>query len=154
MSESLHLLFVCSGNICRSPMAEGFARAQAQARGWPVQVASAGTLGIEDRAADPLAVKVMGEKAIDISAHRSQGLREELIAQARHILVMEMHHQMELHRRYPQSEGKVLMLGSFGGLAELADPIGGWRWRFRSSRDDIERCVERFMDSLPPPSRW
>ena len=108
-------------------------------------------MGLIDRQADPLAIKVMGEIGIDIAPHRSGGITDELAEWADHILVMELRHQMELHRRHPATEGKVLMLGSFGGMHEVSDPIGGWRWKFRRSRDDLLRCVLGFMDRLPPP---
>jgi len=145
------LLFVCTANICRSPMAEGLAEGYAADRGWPIEVASGGIMGLIDRLADPHAVKVMGELGLDISSHRSQGVEQELVDWADYILVMELRHQMKLHERFPHVEGRVLMLGSFGGIHEVRDPIGGWRWRFRKSRDEIRRCVEGFMDRLPPP---
>lgn len=148
----IRLFFVCTGNICRSPMAAGFARHWAESRGWPIAVRSGGTANLIGRPADPLAVRVMGEVGIDISGHRSAGVRAEDIAWADHILVMEMNHQLELAQRFEGASEKVLQLGTFGGMAAIADPIGGWRWRFRRSRADIGRCVERFMDRLPPPA--
>jgi len=93
----------------------------------------------------------MNEVGIDISAHRSGGIDEEQVKWADYILVMELNHQIQLHRKFEASDGKVLMLGTFGGLHEIADPIGGWRWKFRSIRDEIERCIAGFFDHLPPP---
>ena len=87
-----------------------------QKRGWPIDVRSGGIMGLIDRQADPLAIKVMGEIGIDIAPHKSGGITDELAEWADHILVMELRHQMELHRRHPAAEGKVLMLGSFGGM--------------------------------------
>ena len=145
-----HLLFVCTANICRSPMAEALARRYADQRGWRVEARSAGVMGLVGKEAAPNAVRVLAELEVDLSTHRSQGLSEELVDWADHILVMELRHQIDLHTRFPESEGKVLMLATFGGMHEVADPIGGWRWRFRRSRDEIRRCVERFMDHLPP----
>ena len=154
MSESRprHLLFVCTGNICRSPMAEGMARHYALLRGWPVEVKSGGVLGIIDRPADPLAIRVMKEVGVDISAHRSGGIDSELVAWADHILVMELGHTMKLRERHPETADKTLMLGNFGGIMEVQDPIGGWRWKFRRCREDLQRCVTGFMDQLPPPT--
>lgn len=145
-----HLLFVCSGNLCRSPMAESMARTYSENRGWRVEVRSAGTLGIVGRPAEPLAIKVMGEIGQDISGHRSQGIDEALVAWADHILVMELAHASELRRRFAEAEDKVLLLGNFGGSFEIADPMGGWRWRFRAVRDTLRTCVESFLDQLPP----
>jgi protein-tyrosine-phosphatase len=147
----LRLLFVCTGNICRSPMAEGIARHYGLVRGWPVQARSGGILGIIDKPADPLAVKVMAEIDMDISGHRSGGIDDALVDWADHILVMELGHSMRLRERHPGAADKTLMLGNFGGMMEVQDPIGGWRWKFRGCRDGLLRCVQGFMDQLPPP---
>lgn len=149
--QPYRLLFVCTANICRSPMAAGFARHYGLVRGWPTEARSGGIMGLIDHPADPLAVKVMGEKDIDISDHRSAGIDAEAMAWADHVLCMEMRHSSTLRQRFPDHENKLLMLGNFGGLVELPDPVGGWRWKFRKSRDQIERCVTTFMDHLPPP---
>jgi protein-tyrosine-phosphatase len=149
-SAPYRILVVCSGNICRSPMAEAFLRHQADRRGWRLETRSGGTLDIRGRPADPLAVKVMGERDIDLRAHASSGIDAEDAAWADWILVMEIGHRQALRERFPDCESKLLLLGTFGGLVELPDPIGGWRWRFRKSRDQIERCVTAFLDQLPP----
>lgn len=133
-------------------MAEGMARHYALLRGWPVEVKSGGVLGIIDRPADPLAIRVMKEVGIDISAHRSGGIDSDLAAWADHILVMELGHTMKLRERHPEAADKTLMLGNFGGMMEVQDPIGGWRWKFRRCRDELQRCVTGFMDQLPPPT--
>ena len=133
-------------------MAEGMARHYALLRGWPVEVKSGGVLGIIDRPADPLAIRVMKEVGVDISAHRSGGIDSELVAWADHILVMELGHTMKLRERHPETADKTLMLGNFGGIMEVQDPIGGWRWKFRRCREDLQRCVTGFMDQLPPPT--
>ncbi len=145
------LVFVCTANICRSPMAAGFARAYGESRGWPIEVRSAGIMGLINHHADPLAIKVMAEVGVDISDHRSSGVTDELVDWADHILVMEMRHATTLRQRHPASDSKVLMLGNFGGMVEIPDPVGGWRWRFRRNRDQLHKCTEAFMDQLPPP---
>lgn len=152
MSEQApkRLAFVCTGNICRSPMAEGLAKAYALERRWPIEVRSGGVLGIQDRPADPLAIKVMNEIGINIQDHLSSGV-ESVASWADHILVMELGHIMRLREAYPVTEDKVLMLGNFGGTMEIRDPIGGWRWKFRRCRDLLNDCVRGFMDQLPPP---
>ena len=148
-----HLLFVCTANICRSPMAEGLALDYARRRGWAAEARSAGVMGLVGKDAAANAVRVLREKGIDISGHKSQGVRSDLIDWSDHVLVMELRHAIELRQRYPTQEDKILQLGSFGGVMEIGDPYGGWRWRFRRSRDEIQRCVEAFMDNLPPRLR-
>ena len=133
-------------------MAEGYARHYGNQRGWPIEVRSGGVLGIMNKPADPLAVKVMHEIGIDISAHQSGGVDQELMDWSDYVLVMELHHAAKLRKRFPSSENKIMVLANFGGLMEVKDPIGGWRWKFRKCRSDVIRCVESFMDGLPPPS--
>ncbi len=140
-----HLLFVCSGNICRSPMAEGLAGPMADRIGLDVEARSAGTLGLVDRAADPKAVAVCSELRIDISGHRSQGVSHELIAWADHVLVMEITHASHLREHFVGGEHKVELLGPYAGTQEIADPIGGWTWHFRRSRKLLERAVTGFL---------
>ena len=149
MQDALRLLFVCTGNICRSPMAEVYAQAAGVERGRIIEARSGGVLGIIDKPADPLAVKVMGEINIDLEGHRSSGVTDEMMDWARYVLVMELHHAIKLRERFPAHEDKVLALANFGGMSEVKDPIGGWRWKFRRCRADVIRCVDNFLNTLP-----
>lgn len=144
------LLMVCTANICRSPMAEGLARAYAAERGWAAEIRSAGTRALPGNPPTPNAVKALKELGIDISSQRSQPVSDELVAWADRILVMEMRHAREMREEHPNCDAKVQLLGTFGGVVEIGDPYGGWIWRFRRSRDEIRTCVEHFMDRLPP----
>ena len=143
------LLFVCTGNLCRSPMAEGLAREYASARGRELDTASAGTLGLVDRPADPKAIAVCREVNVDLSQHRSKGLDDALVAWADYVLVMELAHAEQIRERFPAIGEKLVLLGSFGGVMEVRDPLGGWKFQFRRSREEIARCVQGFMDRLP-----
>ena len=131
-------------------MAEGYARAYGARRGQLIESRSGGVLGIMDKPADPLAVRVMNEIDIDIEGHRSGGVNSELMAWADYVLVMELHHASKLRERFPDHEDKILVLANFGGMMEVSDPIGGWRWRFRRCRRDIIKCIDGFFDSIPP----
>jgi protein-tyrosine-phosphatase len=143
------VLFVCSGNICRSPMAEGLALTYASRRGRAIEAKSAGTLGIVGRSADPYAMMVCQEIGVDIAGHQSQGLSSELIRWCDYAIVMEYAHAAFIRAKYPEVGEKLLLLGSFGGAMEIGDPIGGWKFQFRWSRDEIKKCVETFLDRIP-----
>ena len=149
----VRLLFVCSGNLCRSPMAEGLARSYAADRGLPLEVRSAGTLGIVDQPAEANAIAVCDEIGVPLMDHRSQAVNPENTAWADLIAVMEVAHATHLRANFPTSHEKVVMLGSFGAVQEVADPIGGWRFQFRWSRDEIRRCVVALIDRLPRETR-
>lgn len=145
MARSLHLLFVCSGNICRSPMAEVMAEAIGDELGLDVKARSAGTLGLQERPAAPHAVAVCREIHLDLSGHRSQGVSRELVQWADHVLVMELGHAEHLREYFPEVGDKLLLLGPFAGMAEIPDPVGGWRWQFRRTRGQIDTGLRAFF---------
>ncbi len=150
MSKAHHLYFVCTGNICRSPMAEVLAAWYAERRGRPVEVRSGGTLGIENAPADNHAIEVCEELGVDLRGHRSSPITADDIAWSDWILVMELAHANKIRDRFPDADNKLLMLGTFGGSLEISDPIGANRYRFRTIRDEIRRSIEVFVDRLPP----
>jgi len=143
------LLFVCTGNICRSPLAEVIARAYAEERGRDVEVVSASVLGLDGQPAHKHSIKVAQEIGLDLRVHAAQPVTEELVDWADYILGMEIQHAAQLRGRFPQADEKILLLGTFGGVHEIADPLGKWRPRFRACRDLIRDCVETFIDRLP-----
>jgi protein-tyrosine-phosphatase len=149
----VRLLFICTGNICRSPMAEYLARAYAEERGWNIEVRSASLMGLDGNSAHTNAIKVMTEIDIDLTAHRAQPLTAELLDWADWVLVMELAHSRGARDMLPAKDDRILLLGSFCGKLEIDDPLGGWKRRFRKSRDEIGECVRNFMDRLPPPGR-
>lgn len=143
------LLFVCTGNLCRSPMAEGLARDYALRNRRPVEVRSAGTMGIQRRPADPNAVAVCAELGVGVGEHRSQGLTSELVTWADHIAVMEVAHAAHIREHFPEVADKIVMLGGRIGLVDIPDPIGGWTFQFRRSRNQIAQAVKSLVDQLP-----
>ena len=91
----MRILTVCTGNICRSPMAEVLLVASAARRGARPAVASAG-LVTEDLPADPHAVRVMAERGLDLSAHRSRRLTPEMVVDADLLVGMAREHVREM----------------------------------------------------------
>lgn len=150
MDRVPRLLFVCSGNLCRSPMAMYLARDRAERRNLMIEVDSAGTLGIEDRAPPPNTAAVMREIHILLDDHRSKGITEEHMAWADRVLVMTYDHATTLRERFPEaSVDKVQLLGPFGSdAAEVADPIGRWKMTHRKVRRQLERCVDGLLDRI------
>jgi protein-tyrosine-phosphatase len=148
------ILFVCSGNLCRSFMAESIFRKQLKKRAFPhVRAESAGLLDLGGAAADPQAVSILREKGIDGSGHRSRLLSAEMVDRADRVLVMEEAQREELLRRHPGAEGKVRLLKSFsplgdGGNLDIEDPHGREPYHYRScfaeiyfSLEGLFRCI-------------
>ena len=148
MGESVKLLIVCSGNICRSPMAEAMARREAADRGFGVEVRSGSTLMFEGDPAHPHAVAAMAEWGTDISGHRTAPLTVEMIRWADYILVMEDYHIRHIRARVPDIGREPVILARFVGKTEIDDPIQNPTLRaFRSCRDELKRCIEAFFEA-------
>lgn len=116
------LLIVCTGNICRSPVAEYFFRqGLASTPGWRGRVGSAGIGALVGQAADETAQALMRERGIDLAAHRARQLTLGQLRQADLVLVMEKYQRQAVLDIDPAARGKTFLLGHWID-AEIADP--------------------------------
>lgn len=145
------LLFVCTGNICRSPMAAGIMQKLLEEKGPSLlTVRSAGTHALVGSGPAPEAVEVCRELGVDISQHRARQLDRNLILASRMILVMEAWHVDEVLNRAPSASFKTFLLGSFSPrnlLVEIPDPIGKSIPYYQSCAGIITESVEGLYDS-------
>ncbi len=146
------ILVVCTGNICRSPMAEGLLR-----RMWPRDyfpqfvVKSAGTHALEGSPAEPYAIRAVSEHGVDISAHRSRALDRQLVKSADLILAMDQRHVDVLLGTAGGRFGNVRLLGGFGvedSGFDVPDPYGGSLDTYRKNACMIHSCLERVVAFL------
>lgn len=123
--NELRALFVCSGNICRSPYAEARFRRLAQEHGQVVHTASCGTLRIEGRPAAPEMCRVALDRGLDLGMHRSRGISLALIDAADWIFVMEAQHRDAIVSMSPKTREKIVLLGScLVPPGDVEDPMG------------------------------
>lgn len=128
------IIVVCTGNICRSPMGEGLLKANIKPGG---RVVSAGIAALVGAPADPLAVDLMRENGLDITAHRAQQLTRQLLSEADLVLTLDRHHSEWINTRYPEYRGKVHKMLRWRENACIPDPYRQPRQAFEAAYDMI-----------------
>ncbi len=148
-----NLLFVCSGNTCRSPLARAIAEERVARRGWThVRVGSAGTAALPALPASENAVLIARERGLDLTAHRSRALTHDILTWADLVLVM--------------SPSQLLAVAELGGADKAAlatdflegpamgtpieDPFGGDMDAYRRAFEQIHEAVDGVLDKLEP----
>ena len=119
----LRILVVCTGNICRSPMAEALLRAGAEAAGLDVQVASVGMHAVTGPA-DPQAKRVMAARGIDIDGHRARQFQPVDAATADLVVTMERAHVIEIVAEATSALGHTFTLPELVRLGSAVGPVG------------------------------
>lgn len=146
------IVFVCTGNMCRSPMAEGLLRAGLPAE-WEgeVTVSSAGTHAWDGQPAASLSVTAAGEMGIDISGHRARLVTPDIINKASLVVALADDHLVNMKSAVPGASEWMILLGGLDAGREdkdVHDPIGGSLEDYRAARDDIAHLIGFLLDYI------
>ena len=141
MEGARSVLFVCKGNICRSPFAQHYAQTVFRET---KRIMSAGYYPEKGRCCPDQAVSVAGELGIDLNQHRSSVLSEENVCEAQIIFALDEEDRKTLTNRYPFAKQKVYLLGllALNGAVSVMDPFGGGINDYRTAYQLIQRALD------------
>lgn len=152
--DEINIVTVCTGNICRSPMAEGILR-EMRSTSTRVMVSSAGTHALDGNPPSEFAVIACREEGIDIAGHRARRFDEEVARESHLIVCMEPVHIELVLALDSSAAGRIYNLADFSGgkLKRIADPYGCSLREYRQCFDDIRVCLRRFLEATSNSGR-
>jgi protein-tyrosine-phosphatase len=153
-TTTFNILYVCTGNTCRSPLAEALTRAAVERRGWRhVEVRSAGVAARDGDPASEFSVTVAERRGLPLQGHRSRAVSPELIDWADVVLAMSPSHLDTVDSLGGARKASLLADFAAGrddaGLS-VPDPFGGDLGMYETTIEELERLVARVLDRLAP----
>ena len=148
-----NFLFICLGNICRSPFAEGlFEKLAAKEKLGALQTQSAGLIALPGNPATHMAQQVAKEYAVDLTEHKAQPVSQDLVNWSDLIMVMEKSHQDSLFAQFPEAADKTRLIRHYARYGSknrgITDPYGLDYEAYRFCFLDIEDAVAGLIKSL------
>ena len=137
---------VCTGNICRSPLAEYLFRSRLE--GVSAKVSSAGIQALVNQPADVLAQEIAQTHGLDLSPHLGRQVEKSVLEEHELVLVMEDHHRDYIRSRFPQVSGKVFLLGKWEEEMQVPDPYKKSSDFFKEVYSQIDRSVTHWVNRM------
>lgn len=148
MKSIRRVLFICTGNSCRSPMAEGILRHlwQQDERRPELVVESAGVSAFDGGRATTEAMDALRERGIDIKSHQSRTVRREMLLAADLIVTMTRSHKRPVLALAPEVAGRIFAMGELvEGGQDVADPFGGDLELYRQTAKSLEAACRQII---------
>ena len=136
-----NILFVCTGNICRSALAEYLLKNINQQKNLGLNISSAGTGALIGYPADRHVLTLLEEQNIDGTGHSARQLNKAIMQESDLVLIMEKHHQRAIHSIAPEARGKVFLMGHWQ-QREISDPFRQELAVFRTIQNEIREGME------------
>lgn len=146
----MKILFVCTGNSCRSPMAVGLLKKMATEKKLKLELESCGISTLVGMSASKEAIDILRNQGIDISSHKAKPITRELIDWADFILVMEERHKERIIEEYEFAKGKVYLLTEYANNEnkDIIDPIGKPAEVYEGLIIDLQFYLEKVIQRL------
>ncbi len=150
----MNIMFVCTGNTCRSAMAEGLAKKLVDEKKLDINVSSSGIFAMKGEHASFNSVAIMKEYDVDIVTHTATPIEESNIEKMDYIFGATYGHKSQIIARYPDLKDKVYTMKEFAGLSkdgnemDISDPWGFDINTFRMCAAEISLCVDKIIEKI------